>query len=109
MASVKKHLPILQLVKDAKPKLRKSIINHSDLDFINTIDECILNTLKGNVPLTGNEKEKIKRFKSVLRKICNTKGGLNKKRKAISQSGGAFLPVLLTPIVEAANHSIQKK
>lgn len=106
MASVKKHLPVLNLIQSAKPKLRKSIISHSDLAFINTIDECIYNTLNGNITLTDSEKEKLRKFKSVLRKIVNAKGGLKEKRKIISQNGGAFIPTLLAPIVTAANKGI---
>lgn len=101
MASVKKHLPVLQLVQKAKPKLRKSILLNCELDFIKTIIECIYNTLKGNINLTDSEKKKLKKFKSTLRKILETKGGLTKKRKVISQNGGAFLPFLLAPIVAA--------
>lgn len=101
MAAVKKHLSVLQLVQSAKPKLRKSIILNCDLDLIKTIDECIVNTLNGNLPITNSEKVKLKKFKAVLRKILKSKGGLNKKRKIISQSGGSFLPTLLAPIVAA--------
>ncbi len=101
MASVKKHLPILQLIQVAKPKLRKSILSNCDLELIKTIDECIYNTLNGNIRLTGSEKEKLKKFKSVLRKVLKAKGGLNNKKKIISQSGGTFLPTLLQPIVAA--------
>lgn len=108
MASVRKHLPLLELVQVAKPKLRKSIILHCDLDLIKTIDECIFNTLHGNIPLADSEKEKLKKFKSILRKILSTKGGLNKKRKVISQHGGSFLPPLLEPIVAAAAYAIKK-
>lgn len=101
MASVKKHLPVLQLVQSAKPKLRKSILLNCELDFIKTIDECIYNTLKGNIPIKDSEKKKLQKYKSTLRKILKSKVGLRKKRKIISQTGGAFLPALLAPIVAA--------
>lgn len=108
MASVQKHLPILTLVKDAKPKLRKSIVLHCDEDLIRTIDECVYNTLNGNIPLKACEIQKLEKFKTVLRKVLKTKGSV-KKRKAILQGGGGFLPVLLKPIVTAAAYSIKKK
>lgn len=101
MASVKKHLPLLQLIRVAKPKLRKSILSNCDLELIQTIDECIFNTLNGNIQLTESEKKNLKKFKCVLRKVLNAKGGLNNKKKIISQSGGSFLPTLLQPIVAA--------
>lgn len=101
MASVKKHLPLLQIVQSAKPKLRKSILSNCSLDLIKTIDECIYNTLKGNIRLTDGEKNNLKKFKGVLRKVLKAKGGLDKKKKIITQSGGSFLPTLLLPIVSA--------
>lgn len=97
---MKKHLPVLQIVQSVKPKLRKSIILHCDLDFIKAIDECIFNTLNGNLPLKDTELKKIKKFKTILRKVLKTKGR-NKKREIISQNGGSFLPSLLAPIVAA--------
>lgn len=102
MASVKKHLSVLKLIQDAKPRLRKSIIIHSDLEFIKTILECIQNTLNGNIKLTDSEKKKLNKYKTVLRKILHSKGNLNKKRELILQNGGSFLSTLLKPIVRAA-------
>lgn len=101
MASVKKHLPILKLVQSASPKLRKSIVSNCDLDFINTLVECVFNSVNGHIPLSESEKKKLKKFKTILRKVLKTKGGLCKKRKVIVQNGGGFLPVLLQPIVLA--------
>lgn len=101
MASVKKHLPVLQLIQKAKPKLRKSILVNCELDLIKTLDECINNTLQGNIHLSDTEKAKIKKFKSILRKIHQSTGGLNKKREILVQNGGAFLTHLLAPIVAA--------
>lgn len=108
MASVKKHLPVLELVQSAKPKLRKSIIINCDLDLIKTLNECVYNTLQGNIELNDSERQNLKKFKTILRKVLNTKGGLSKKRKVISQNGGAFLPILLKPIVTAAVNCVRK-
>lgn len=101
MASVKKHLPLLKFLKECPPDCRHKIIQHSDLDLISTICECVYNTLKGNFPLEKREVAKLRKFKKVLRKILRSRGGLRKKKKIIIQSGGAFLPVLLSPIVTA--------
>ena len=104
MASVKKHLPILKLVQSSEPKLRQQIILNCDLDFINTLNECVFNTLKGNIPLTKSEIKKLKKFKKILRKICSSDGGLTQTRRMIVQSGGEFLPPLLLPIVRAGEY-----
>lgn len=98
---MKKHLPLLQIVQSAKPKLRKTIISNSDLDFIKTLNDCVNNILAGNFILTDSEKQDLKKFKTTLRKISKSKGGLKEKKKIIVQTGGAFLPTLLAPIVAA--------
>jgi len=109
MASVKKHLPTLKLLQIAKPKLRKSIINNCDIDFIKTILECIHNTLNGNIKLTTCETAKLKKYKTILRKILREPGNLNKKRVLIVQNGGAFPPVLLKPIVAAGQFAVKNE
>lgn len=101
MASVKKHLPFLKVVLSSEPKLRQQIILNCDLDLINTINECVYNTLKGNIPLKRSEIIKLQKFKKILRKICCCDDELEKTRKVIVQSGGEFLPTLLQPIVKA--------
>ena len=100
MASVKKHLSELKKLQLSRPSCRYHFLCHSDLELIETINECIYNTLKGNIPLKKSEILKLSRFKEVLRNILHSEG-LKKKRKIIIQSGGAFLPVLLYPIVSA--------
>lgn len=109
MASVKKHLPILKLLKESAPDRRHKIIQHSDLDLINTINECVYNTLKGNIPLKRSEISKLKKFKKVLRKIFRSGRGLKKTRKIIIQSGGEFLPTLLSPIVAAGEYHFNSR
>ena len=92
---------MLKVVQSSSPKLRQQIILNCDLDFIRAIEECVYNTLKGNIPLKRREIIKLKKFKRVLRKICRCNGGLKKTRKVIVQSGGEFLPTVLSPIVKA--------
>lgn len=109
MASVKKHLPTLKIVQSAKPKLRKSILAHCDIDFIKTILECIQNTLNGNIKLTTKETTNLLKFKAILRKIIRAPGNLHRKRDLILQNGGSFLPVLLKPIVAAAQYAVKNE
>lgn len=110
MANVQKHIHILHTLQTAKPKLRKSILENADISFIKTLIECVQNTLNGNVPLNEKELKKIKRFRKVLRELLSSKCKLEKKRQIIIQSGGgAFLPILLAPIVTAAISHFFKK
>lgn len=109
MASVKKHLSLLKLVKESPPDCRHKIIRYSDLELINTINECVYNTLKGNIPLKKSEISKLKKFKKILRKIFRNVKGLKNTRKIIVQSGGAFLPTLLSPIVAAGEYHFNSR
>jgi hypothetical protein len=40
------------VLKNAKPKLRKAILSNCNKELINTISECVLNLLNGNLKLT---------------------------------------------------------
>lgn len=106
MASVKTHLPLLKLLQNSSPERRYNIVRHSDLDFINTINECIHNALNGNIPLKKSEISKLEQFKKIFRRIFQSDGGLKKKRELTLQSGGVFLPVLLLPIFTAAEINV---
>ena len=54
-----KHAVHLKMLRDASPKLRKQIMHHCGKDFLNCACECVKNVLKGNVPLTSSQKQKI--------------------------------------------------
>lgn len=109
MACVRKHLPLLQTIQKAKPKLRKEILKNADTSLIKTIIECVHNVLVGNVPLENKNKKKLLRYKNILRSLVKSKSGIKHKKKIIVQSGGAFLPALLVPIVTAAiSHFMSK-
>jgi hypothetical protein len=81
------------------PGQRRALLEVADKKHIEAIYECVLNTLNGNVPLTPCEKKKIKKHKKILRKIAAAKNSWKKKKREIIQSGGAFLPALIAPIL----------
>lgn len=96
---LKKNIPFLHaLAKGSQPQ-RKGILQGAKKDLLETICECALNVLHGNVPLSSSEKRKLKSHKHTLRNLCNRKIALqNKKRKLLNQKGG-FLPALIAPII----------
>lgn len=104
-----KQLPKLKELAHAKPKERKKILAKANLVLIKSIVECIENVLKGNVRLTKEYKEKLQKYKNILRKINSTTNKLSQKKQVIVQSGGAFLPALLVPVISVlADHLIRK-
>lgn len=94
-----KNLSLLDKLAKAKPTERKKILGSASLQLIRSIVECIENVLKGIVKLKNECLNKLKRHKKVLRAVYLVGSKLRDKQKVIVQSGGAFLPILLTPII----------
>ena len=95
---------LLNVLSKCNSKMRHSIINCADKNLINTICECILNCMNGNISINNETKIKLKRHKEVLRKISvKKKVSLKEKKKILSknlnQKGGAILPLLLATVL----------
>jgi hypothetical protein len=78
---------------------RLALLKVADKKVIEAICECVINTLRGNVPLKPCEKKKLSKHKKILRVLGIKKGNWKSKKRAILQTGGAFLPALLAPLV----------
>lgn len=94
-----KHLPILKELATSTPKKRRKILEEASLELIKSIVECVENVLKGNVTLKKKCVTKLKKYKTILHKVFNTGKKLAQKKHIIVQSGGAFLPALLVPLI----------
>jgi len=69
MRRIRSNFHILHALKDVRPKLRRVIIANSDKDLLNSISECALNVLGGNVKLSDCNKGKLRKFKRQLRTV----------------------------------------
>lgn len=94
-----KNLALLNKLAKAKHAERRKILGAASLQLIRSIVECIENVLKGIVKLKNECLNKLKRHKKVLRAVYSVGSKLSDKKKVIVQSGGAFLPILLAPVV----------
>lgn len=94
-----KQLPLLEILTKVNSKSRKKIIKSCDLQLTEAILECVFNVLRQNIQLEKTHMNKLRKHKKTLRKLVNSKQKLNKKRDLLIQSGGSFLPIILTPIV----------
>lgn len=98
--SLNTHKDLLSALHTLKPKYRTALLKSCDDEEINCICECIHNVLRGKVPIEEKNKKKLKKYKSVLRKLVRK--GTNKLRKnIIIQRGGAFLPIILGSILSS--------
>lgn len=82
------------------PKFRKQLLKHADAELIRCIGTCASKVLDGSLPVTSEEKSKLKKYKKTLRKINNATLAKSKK-KVIVQSGGGFLLSLIPAVVGA--------
>ena len=62
-AVVKRALPLLKVLVDATPKLKKAIIKHAPTDLVTAISEIVLNLIKGVIKLTSAQKKRLSRYK----------------------------------------------
>lgn len=84
----------LKLIKKCPKALRKQLLEKLPLRSVKAICECSLNVLKGNIPLTSQQKKSLSHYKSTIRKVGSKKGALFQKKRLIIQNGG-FLNILI--------------
>lgn len=96
-AKLKKSTPLLRVLAKSKPSVTKAVIKAADRDLVDALCECGLNVLKGNIPLTLQQKRRLARHKLALRSLVK-RGGSIQKKKVLLQKGG-FLGALLSPVL----------
>jgi len=94
MKRIKSNYHTPQVLKTAQPKLRKAIISNGNRELLNSISECILNVLNGNLKLTDCSKRKLRKHKAILRKVADKDVSASVKKRLINQRGGFLLPLL---------------
>ena len=70
-------------------------------DFIVCLVECISSILKKKVPLNSKQRNKLAKYAKVLRQISKVRSE-EKARDLLVQKGGAFLPLVLPPLLAVA-------
>lgn len=93
---LRRHAETLRVLSRATSQLIRIILRGADRDLINCVCECASNILKGNVPLTKHQKERLRRYQGQLRNLTKKSTSLSAKKKVV-QTGG-FLSALLAPL-----------
>jgi len=62
----KKYLPVLKRIAKFGDKAKKDFIRKCDKEFLDCVSECAKNVIKGNVPLTVRQKERLRRSRNDL-------------------------------------------
>jgi hypothetical protein len=93
MEKFKNNLSTLRILSCCSKKTRGKILKSSKKELIRAINECILNTLNGNIKLSPIQKKILEKHKYILRKLINNKF-IGTKKKILIQKGG-FLQFIL--------------
>lgn len=96
MERLKRNINFFNYLNKADKKRKKIIIKAAKKDQIYSICDCVLNILKGNLPLKEEDKKKLYKRRYKLRKLLEKSKLENKK--TILQEGG-FLQVLLPALI----------
>ena len=94
---LKKYAAQFRELQKASPRIRKVILQNSNGPLLKLLSECAYNILRGNVPLTSDQKRNLRKHKECLRAVAS-KGTKKTKKSALLLQGG-FLSALLGPIV----------
>jgi len=71
MKRVKSNYHTLHVLKSTHSKLRKAIITNCNKEHVNSISECILKVLNGNVKLSGCSTRNLRKYKALLRNVAD--------------------------------------
>ena len=94
MRRIRSNYLALHVLKDASHKLRKAILSSCDRELVNTISECVLNVLRGNLKLSDSQKRRLQSFRGQLRSVIGRHVPLVAKKRLINQRGGFLVPLL---------------
>ena len=97
----RKNMHLLKVLHDAKPGVRKAVLQKADKELISTICDCVHGILSGKVKISTETRKKLNRSRCALAELHSKRTGLRRKKALLVQDGG-FLPALLAPILGLA-------
>jgi len=88
---IKKYLPVLKRIATLGDKVQRNFVRKCDKEFLDCVTECAKNVIKGNVPLTVRQKERLRRSRNDLRALSVKKTALRRKRRILQKGCNGFL------------------
>jgi len=88
MKGVKSYYHAQHVLKTAEPKLHETIISNCKRELVNSVSECVLNVLNGNIKLTRCNTRKLRIHKAALRKVADKRVPLSSKKNLIVNEAG---------------------
>lgn len=112
--NLKRHLPVLKLLRIVSPQIRHDVLKNAGDGLLNAVCEICHNVASSNVKFDKKCYKKLMKYKKAIRKLASARKDKRKSqlyKKYLYQKGGAFqfLPLLLTPIIGELTHYISRK
>ena len=79
----------LRLLADSSTPKRKILLASATNEQLKGLFEICLNLLRGNLPLSANDKTQFRRKRNLVRSLANKRISIKKKKKLLGQRGGA--------------------
>lgn len=99
-----RHIPLLEFLKVAPPKVVKIILENSDPQLIKAICEISLNLCKGNIKCCEKNRKKLKRHRKSLYKLASARKSQKRfttERRILTQKGGSLLGLIIPAALTA--------
>ena len=96
---LKANVPYLHVLAKGSQTQRNGVLKGAKKDLVECLCECALNILHGNVPLSGEQKRKLRCHKTTLRALGSRKLSLAKKKKKLVNQKGGFISALAGPVL----------
>ena len=105
---LKRYIKFLAVSKD--PNATAAVLKTAPDPVIKSVCNAAENVLRGNIILTPAQKKQFKLRKNLI-VLLRTKGvSISRKRKLLSQKGGAFwIPLLLSTVLSTLANTFFKK
>ena len=71
------------------------------------LHEIAVNTVKGKIPLSGNQKRRLFRYMNKIKALSKQTKDNKKRRRQVVQSGG-FLPILIPAVASILTSLLTK-
>jgi hypothetical protein len=99
---LKHYLSQLTELKNAKtPGKRVAILKEANPCFVRLLCECGMNVLKGKLKLPEHQYPKLRRHKQLLLFTSRKRNSLGKRKQALIDKKGGFLPLILPALISA--------
>ena len=102
----------LHALSVSSPRMCKAIIKNADPGLVKCLCECALNVIKGNVPITPDQKRRLARYKTDLRNLAKSKTPAKTKKKILQKGGVLPLALILAkaslPVIASGAGSLIK-